>query len=349
MNSIKPRSIFLYLNAQGSLALGDAIIHLPFVRALRSWAPTAEITIFPLNGGVKHLMPLYAPHINSALNEVPDPADAKYDWVFDLVGESVQTALKLRRLANRNFFSTAARGLFNLPHFPIYHGKHVLNRHLSLLKQATGFTMTGFWPWPTPKEYCEVAESLLPTGSTYVGIAPGVGNIGRNKRWPLDRYVELARIQAGQGRTPVIFLGPDEAGWEKSFGGIEGVRFPGAENRAAKSAIPSDPTLVVALASRLSAAVTNCCGSGHMFALGSAPLVSLFGPTNYQKFAPFAQKGVCVLPRTPKGKNIEDVNLDDVVFAVDEIIKPFTNRKKLDNRSLQWVSYPQIEMNCPGL
>jgi ADP-heptose:LPS heptosyltransferase len=44
--------------------------------------------------------------------------------------------------------------------------------------------------------------------------------------------------------------------------------------------------LTIALARRLSSAVANDSGTGHMLAAADIPLVSLFGPTPPAKFAP---------------------------------------------------------------
>ncbi len=342
MFNSKPTSIFLHLNEQGSLCLGDSIIHLPFVRSLRAWAPEANITVFPRRGGVKLLDPIYGAYITTAVDELPCAEKGeKFDWVFDLVGENISTARRLRRVAQKRFFSTAARGWFHFPELPLYHGKHVVRRHLRLLKQATGFSLGSFWPWSLPPVYLQRAAELLPDGPRYIGIAPGAGDSGRDKRWPIDRYVALANELASDGFAPVLFLGPDEAGWESNFDSVPCVRFPEEENRARRDAV-GGPSLVVALATRLVASVTNCCGSGHMFALGSEPVVSLFGPTSYEKFAPFCRRGVCVLPRIAGSKRMEDVHPDDVMAAVRWATQPMT---RINGPAYRRVSFPEIDMN----
>lgn len=341
----RPASIFLHLNEQGSLCLGDSIIHLPFIRALRIWAPEAEITVFPRRGGVKLLEPIFGAYITKAIDTLPSAETGdSYDWVFDLVGEKLATVLRLRRVAKRRFFTTAVRGWAHFPELPLYHGKHVVRRHLRLLKQATGFMPHEFWPWPLPQNFTKLAEVLLPSGPRYIGIAPGAGNVGRNKRWPIESFVTLAQDLSFEGFVPVIFLGPEEASWERHFSAVSGVLFPEADN-ALLGPGPSGPSLVVALASRLTAAVTNCCGSGHMFALGSAPLVSLFGPTSCEKFAPFCRRGVCVLPRAPFSKKMEDIVAEDVIAAlhwVADSSRPFSD---LASRPCCQFSFPEIDMN----
>lgn len=344
MSRKKPSSIFVHLNEQGNLCIGDSIIHLPFLRALRLWAPDAEITVFPKKGGISLLGPIFGNQINEALDTQPSAEQgASFDWVFDLVGEKSSTAMRLRRMARDRFYSTALKGWAHLPRLPIYHGKHVARRHLLLLKQATGWLPESFWPWPLPSDYLERAASLLPEGNRYVGIAPGAGNVDRNKRWAVEQYAELALRLSSEGYTPVIFLGPEEAGWDKYFSDVSDVRFPEQENSGHGG--PSGPALVVALATRLEAAVTNCCGSGHMFALGSAPLISLFGPTKYEKFAPFCPLGVCLLPKPEGNRNIDDIGVEDVMETVRWILDPVRRDFDLKTCAVKQVTFPEIDMN----
>jgi ADP-heptose:LPS heptosyltransferase len=48
--------------------------------------------------------------------------------------------------------------------------------------------------------------------------------------------------------------------------------------------------LTIALGRRMTAAVANDSGTGHMLAAADIPLVSLFGPTPARKFAPGATR-----------------------------------------------------------
>ncbi|HTH16123.1 MAG TPA: glycosyltransferase family 9 protein, partial [Magnetospirillum sp.] len=54
------------------------------------------------------------------------------------------------------------------------------------------------------------------------------------------------------------------------------------------------PQLTIALARRLAAAVANDSGTGHMLAAADVPMVSLFGPTPPEKFAPATQRLIVV-------------------------------------------------------
>lgn len=324
-NTRRPETILVHMSREPVNAFGEIFMRLPFLPFLREWAPEARITIIPGLGDAPFWETLVFPPVTGLADEIirtelPDPARRRFDWVFDLEGDP-RTSFFLRRLARKNFHTTALRGLLNFTHLPIYHGKHVAKRYLGLLRQATGRPVPPPWPWPIPEPYRQAARNLLPSGPEYIGIAPGAGLQFTGKCWPIDRYVSVAKHQADLGRTPVIFLSGGEAGWESHFQQIANVRFPLSENSAGATGVSSDPMLTAALAERLPAAVANCSGTGHMLALGGAPVVTLFGPSSAEKFSPLARKATHLKP-ADGGKNIAGIPLESVITAIDHILSP---------------------------
>ncbi len=319
----KPATILVHMSREPVNALGEVFMRLPFLRTLRDWAPEAKITIIPGLGGAPFwenlAFPLVADLADEIIRtEVPVPSQRRFDVVFDLEGDPLHS-FHLRRLATRDFHTTALRGILNLPHLPLYHGKHVARRYLGLLRQATGSPIPPPWPWPIPEAYRSAAADLLPAGPTYIGISPGAGTQLTGKCWPIDRFASLASQQARLGRIPVIFLSSGEPGWETYFQNVSTARFPLAEQGSRPGGIPADPVLTAALAERLHAAVANCSGTGHKLALGGAPLVTLFGPSNAAKFHPLARKSIHLHP-PDGGKDIAGIVPDTVIDAIEKII-----------------------------
>jgi ADP-heptose:LPS heptosyltransferase len=321
-----PNTIFIHMSRRPVWAIGDIIIHFPFFRTLRAWAPDAHITVVPGIEGLGYFEGLLGPLTQSMVDEVitthiPTPDQGHYDWVFDLEGDT-KFSFNLRRLANQRFFTTAGYGILNLPNLPIYHGKHAAKRFLGLARQATQYKQpVDHWPHPVPSEWKAAAKTLLPPGDTYVAMAPGSGNPNANKCWPLDQFVALAKHQVNLGRTPLVFIGPQDEECQSAFSEVPGARLPLQEATDMNLGVPADPALTVALASRCSAAVSNCSGPGHMFATSGVPLVSIFGPTKLNKLAPFARKGICLRPPDPKSKDISKVSIDSVNEAIESIIE----------------------------
>ncbi len=160
----------------------------------------------------------------------------------------------------------------------------MVQQMMDLLTLSGGEIHTARAPLSLPEAEVAAAATALPEGPTYIGIAPGAG--GRQKCWPLDRFIALAQHQIDAGRIPVFILGPGEAEWTPSLiNAVPGALFPtvGKNGRPNPSVSYS-----IAVGRRLKAAVANDAGVGHILAAADTPLVSLFGPTPAAKFAPAA-------------------------------------------------------------
>jgi ADP-heptose:LPS heptosyltransferase len=156
------------------------------------------------------------------------------------------------------------------------------------------------------------AERLLPAGPRYVGFAPGAG--GKHKCWPLDRYIGLAaRLKDA---VPVFLLGPAEAG---EWAGTIRAALPDARLPLQDTARLS-PMLTIALGRRLAAAVANDSGTGHMLGAADIPLVSLFGPTPPEKFAPHARRARVVRAQDFGSAAMDAIPVAAVEAALTELL-----------------------------
>jgi ADP-heptose:LPS heptosyltransferase len=192
----------------------------------------------------------------------------------------------------------------------------MVRQMLDLIEAATGAPAEPDAPLRLDPAAAQAAARLLPEGPTYIGLAPGAG--GRHKCWPLERYVELGRAIAAGGRTPVFILGPGEGGWVDACRAVPGARL--ALQEAAALGIAVTPMLTIALARRLAAAVANDSGAGHMLAAGDVALVSLFGPTAPEKFAPTARRLTILRAQDFGGAAMEAIPVDAVERAVATLL-----------------------------
>jgi ADP-heptose:LPS heptosyltransferase len=266
--------------------IGDGLIKLPFIAGLRAAFPDARISWCAAKGETVYAGPLKAVVAGYVDEVILDgrngarPLDSlpwskpfggrKFDLVID-TQENLRRSGVARRGAAKNEggrFVSAARHARDKD-WPAA----VTDRLARLLALATGGQ-----GGPTPlalnhPDALNAAEALLPTGPTYVGLAPGAG--GQDKRWPLQHYLELARRIGANGWTPVFLFGPDEA----EDAAVAAREVPQAlqpeRNRADGYTAVKGPLLVIALAGRLAAGVANDAGPGHMLAAGGAPLLSL--------------------------------------------------------------------------
>ncbi|MPZ39971.1 MAG: lipopolysaccharide heptosyltransferase family protein, partial [Rhizobiales bacterium] len=125
---------------------------------------------------------------------------------------------------------------------------------------------------------------------------------------------------AGKGYAPVFLIGPQEREWLATLrAAVPQALFPEAE--------PVDPALgisrlefAIALGRRLTAVVANDSGVGHLMAAIGTPLVSLFGPSDAARWAPFGERVVIVRAQDFGGAAMESIPVDAVNTAVDRLL-----------------------------
>ena len=77
----------------------------------------------------------------------------------------------------------------------------------------------------------------------------------------------------------------------------------------------------IAVATRLAAVVANDSGTGHLFGAAGRPIVSLFGPTDPRRWAPFAPLQKTLWAREFGGDAMECIPPEAVIGAVDELLR----------------------------
>jgi ADP-heptose:LPS heptosyltransferase len=309
--------------------LGDGVMKLPFVGALRHAWPEARITWLAGKGKTVYsttLAPLVAGAIDEILEDAGIGSRTSELWRrrplpgrrFDLVIDTqrrVLTSLILRRIRTRCFISGAADFLLSSrrPPRPIVKPESMVGQLMTLVALASGRPAQPAFDVALPREWTAAAAALLPDGAIHVGIAPGAG--GAAKRWPLDRFVALARLQLERGRVPVFLLGP-----------AEGELLAGLREAVPQAQFPlqtdASPLLTMALAQRLAAAVANDSGTGHLLTAAGCAMVSLFGPTRPQKFAPAARRLAVVDARDFGEADMASIPVAAVTAALETMLSP---------------------------
>lgn len=328
--SSAPRTILVYV---GLDLMGDALMKMPFVRALRETYPQARITWLAGKGKTVFSGPL-SPLVRELIDEVIEDAGIGSHWTellrrplpdrqFDLVIDTqrrVLTTLILRRLRCSEFVSGAMDFALSSRKPPPGYKKAttMIRQILDLIEVASGTKVEErLAPLYDADSYTR-ATTLLPDGATYVGLVPGAG--GRHKCWPRERFVEIGKRQAARGRVPVMILGPDEIPWyDELKAALPEARFPLQE--AAAHNIKPSALLTIALAARMAAAVSNDSGGGHLVAAGAVPLVSLWGPTVMEKAPPQTPKLITVLAREFGSTAMEAIPVDAVDQATESLLK----------------------------
>lgn len=283
--------------------IGDALIKLPFVRALRKAFPQAEISWITTQAATAFATALREP-TKDLINTVYETPD----WVmenatvkaphFDLVLDTRnrwKLALKARQtIPHKMFLSMAMRYFFSDKRPPLFKPtpKHMVDRLLQMLELAAGYMPSSAGALPVRADLLSIARQLLPEGHTYVGLAPGAGN--PVKIWPRYKFEKVAKSQAARGHVPVFLLGPQELDWYNELSSaVPEAKFPLQDHGAwGSTQLTIDHTFAVAKC--LDVAVANDSGVGNMLGAMDCKLVSLFGPTSAEKLAPRVTRGTVI-------------------------------------------------------
>lgn len=133
-----------------------------------------------------------------------------------------------------------------------------------------------------PPEAVAVAADLLPVAAgRTIAVHPGSGAFSTARRWPIERFAEVASALARrQGARIVVVGGPDEVDLGRALTRMIDV-----------------PTLILAGCTTLPqlAAVLQRCdlfvgndsGLMHLAVAARTPVVAVFGPTNHRAWGPY--------------------------------------------------------------
>jgi ADP-heptose:LPS heptosyltransferase len=318
-----PRPIAVIVDREG---LGDVMLKLPFLRALRRafpdnpvwWIATHQTSM------ADDLRPLFERDVarviaHAGLDGPVRPLLARlralppFERVFDARTKISTVALTRFALRHHGFYAC-------LPGYLLCDGRppsrsrprHIAARMLSLAAAAAGGGADGSGRLEASPAARALAERLLPAARAYVGIAPGSRQADKN--WPMARFCEVAATITRSGVTPVIFLGPQET------------QAAAEVAAAAPSAIVlrADPEIsageafdrLIAQAQRLALLLANDNGVGHLAGAAGTPVVSLFGPTDPARWAPVAPANQILSARDFGGTTMEAIPVAAVVEAV---------------------------------
>ncbi len=170
---------------------------------------------------------------------------------------------------------------------------HTLDRHADQLRYA-GYDLVEGAPGPLPsvtwvrralRDPPRLQPEFFNIKPPYVLLVPGASQQHPEKRWPAEKYAELASRIAGRGVTPVVIGAADERD--------AGALIAAKERRAKVIVSRTDLFQLAALAERAAGAVGNDTGPMHLAAAAGAPCVVLFSSaTNPEKVAPRGVGGV---------------------------------------------------------
>jgi ADP-heptose:LPS heptosyltransferase len=225
----------------------------------------------------------------------------------------VMTSLILKRIRHGKFISAAAGWALSdtVPASGKKKRPSMIGQMFALLEAASGQAVPTPPPVALSVDLLAEAAKRLPEGPNYVGLAPGAG--GKHKCWPLGNYLDIGVRLSERGFTPVFLIGPAERDWET------GIR-AALPNAMLPLTAADGPPLTMALGTRLEAAIANDSGTGHMLAAAGVPLLSLFGPTAPEKFAPAAKRLAILRAQEFGADDMAAIPVQPVMAALERLL-----------------------------
>ena len=326
------RNILVYVGAD---CLGDAIQKIPYINAIRKGFPEHKLVWFAnmdsvFSGLLKDIGDEILDEVISEVNFSANlfdifknpfagtPLEGRhFDYIFDTQKRWKQTLI-LKKIKHTHFVSGCADFLLSdiKPKRGYKPARNVTKRLIEMTSMITRETYGIDYRVPLPQRFIHEAHKLLPPGTQYMGFVP-CGSIDQ-KKWPLQNYIQLAKLKQAEGFRPVFILGPDEQAYKDEIltalpqAIIPGVMVVSQEDNT------YGPLYYMALGQQLTAIVANDCGPGHLLNCANRPMVFLFGPTDAEKFAP-ARDGIRVLKATDwGGESLSAIPFEAVKQAVDQ-------------------------------
>jgi ADP-heptose:LPS heptosyltransferase len=292
--------------------LGDVVLSLPALRALRERFPAASITVavgktgaevVKLSGYANATLMVdrvalrdgFTPlSILQIVKLVKNVRRQQFDFVIDLHSLSETNLLGFLSGAKHRLFSRRpGRSLDFLANFqprpPFEEAKsnrHLIDRYLDVLvplgvKNADRFPRLSTRPG-TDREIDQILrKAKAASGAPLVGLFPGAGHPSR--RWPLERFAELADFLIRNDQLKVlVFIGPEEEGLVSQMRTL----FPAQVVLLERLSVLQ---LASALA-RLAVFVSNDTGPMHIAAAVGTPVVLLLDKRAPETYLPLGDQ-----------------------------------------------------------
>jgi ADP-heptose:LPS heptosyltransferase len=325
--TFNPRNILIIDFGQ----LGDVVMSLPALRAIRARFPQARITVIVGRPGAQIIdMSGYADatievdrvelrdgfkalSVMRIFQVVKDVRRRKFDFVIDLHSFSETNLLGFFSGAPQRLFSRRpGRSLDFLANFnpkpPVDKNdpdQHLIDRYLDVLVPLGIRDQPRVPRLMTRAEDDRAIDRMLrkakaEMGTPLVGLFPGAGHPGRC--WPLEQFADLADfLIRNDGVRPVIFAGPEERHLVQRMHAL----FPSTCVILEKLSIPQ----LAAAQARLAVFVSNDTGPVHIAAAVGTPIVVVIDLPRPHAYVPTGASQRLIFSESVAAIDVEQVYL----------------------------------------
>jgi ADP-heptose:LPS heptosyltransferase len=323
--TFNPRNILVIDFGQ----LGDVVMSLPALRAIRERFPPARITVVVGRPGGEIIeMSGYADatievdrvglrdgskplSVLRIFRVVKDVRQRKFDFVIDLHSFSETNLLGFFSGAPKRLFSRRpGRSLDFLANFTPKPAvdkndpdQHLIDRYLEVLVPLGIKDSPRVPRLMTAVEDDRAIDAMLrkakaEMGAPLVGLFPGAGHPGRC--WPLEQFAHLADfLIRNDGVRPIIFIGPEERHLVSHMRAL----FPTSCVILEKLSIPQ----LAAAQARLAVFVSNDTGPVHIAAAVGTPIVVLIDLPRPHAYVPTGASQRLIFSESVTAIDVEQV------------------------------------------
>ena len=328
-----PRNILVINFGQ----LGDVVLSLPALHAIRERFPNARITvavgkpgaeIVNLSGWADSTLVVDRVGLRDGLKIVSLARIAKlvknvrgsqFDFVIDLHSLSETNILGFLSGAPKRLYSRRPhRSLDFLANFqprpPVeddHRQRHLIERYLDVLIPLGVKSVDRLPRLKTTAADDALVEQILrkakaDVGAPLVGLFPGAGHPSR--RWPLQRFAELADFLVRNDHVRIlVFLGPEERAFVQQIR----LQFPPATVILDRLTIPQ----VAAAQARLAVFVSNDTGPMHIASAVNTPVVLLLDKRAPKSYLPQGDRHRIIYSGA-----IADITVEEVYAAARTVL-----------------------------
>jgi heptosyltransferase II len=306
--------------------LGDAVLALPAIAAIRRHYSSAHLTIAAIPG----VAALYREDTDARPDEVIElPSTAKAALAalrgggFDagvLFPNSFRSAWQLRSAGVRERWGYAASGrsvlLTRRPRRPRRkEARHQADYYRALVRRLgidCGSELPALRPSPASlaKAKALLTERRVDQSAPVVVVAPGAA-YGQAKQWPPERVADtLAQVLRHRGGTAVIVGAGHDRDAAREITTRLGDTAPDIGKRTVDLTGRTSIGALVGVAALADVFLSNDSGAMHVAAALGRPVVALFGPTDEDATRPLGDHDVLTAPAFCRPCLLRDCPID---------------------------------------
>lgn len=331
-------------------ALGDSVVLLPSINAVKKKFPHAKITVlarnrnkdvFECSNDVDEIILFEPSNFFKVLSLI-----RKFDIVFDAEPYLNLSALFALYSGRRRIgFSHDLRSSMYTDIIEFSAEQHMVNNYLNMTEVlGAGYNKSSLLPLTASSKEKFAIEKYLKNNNikqshSLFGICVGVAESVKSREWSLNNFSELADALIKKYRVKIVFIG-GKAEHELIEDVIKNMN---CKNQAVNSAGELSLKQSFYLISKCKVFISNDTGPMHIAAAQGCKTIGLFGPNTPVLWKPYGRKNIAIykgkhvckyspciinkkgrMPECRFGENnkcMKAIKTSDVLNAVNKILK----------------------------